>query len=199
MNLILKGEQQQQKTNKQKTTTKKIKGEQNHGLDRVVSETGLCPALQQLLRDRLSGLFCTPMESVTNVGVTRVHGVNLQEWGAQFGEHSGYQQAKHSSDQQCSPNSVSCFLSQCMQACMLGHFSRVWLFVTPWTVAHQASLSMGFSRQEYWSGLPLPPPGYLPDPGIKPASFMSAALAGGFFTTSTTWKAPFTLDLGVNQ
>ena len=79
MNLILKGEQQQQKTNKQKTTTKKIKGEQNHGLDTVVSETGLCPSLQQLLRDRLSGLFCTPMESVTNVGVTRVHGVNLQE------------------------------------------------------------------------------------------------------------------------
>ena len=54
MNLILKGEQQQQQTNKQKTTKKiKIKGEQNHGLDRVVSETGLCPALQQLLRDRL--------------------------------------------------------------------------------------------------------------------------------------------------
>ena len=46
--------------------------------------------------------------------------------------------------------------------------SRVWLFVTPWTVAHQASLSMGFPRQEYWSGLPCPPPGDLPDPGIIP-------------------------------
>ena len=48
--------------------------------------------------------------------------------------------------------------------------SRVRLFVTPWTVAHQASPSMGFSRQEYWSGLPFPSPGDLPDPGIKPRS-----------------------------
>ena len=46
-------------------------------------------------------------------------------------------------------------------------FSHVWLFATPWTVAYQASLSMGFSRQEYWSGLPFPSPGYLPDPGIE--------------------------------
>ena len=48
--------------------------------------------------------------------------------------------------------------------------SRVQLFGTPWTVAYQASPSMGFSRQEYWSGLPLPSPGDLPDPGIKPGS-----------------------------
>ena len=48
--------------------------------------------------------------------------------------------------------------------------SRVRLFATPWTVAYQASLSMGFSRQEYWSGLPFPSPGDLPDPGIKPRS-----------------------------
>ena len=48
--------------------------------------------------------------------------------------------------------------------------SRVWLFVTPWTVAYQAPLSMGFSRQEYWSGLPFPSPGHLPNPGIKPGS-----------------------------
>ena len=48
--------------------------------------------------------------------------------------------------------------------------SRDWLFATPWTVAYQAPLSMGFSRQECWSGLPLPSPGYLPDPGIKPGS-----------------------------
>ena len=52
----------------------------------------------------------------------------------------------------------------------LHSLSRVWLFATPWTVAHQASLSMGFSRQEYWSGLPFPSPGDLPDPGIKPKS-----------------------------
>ena len=48
--------------------------------------------------------------------------------------------------------------------------SRVRLFATPWTVAYQALLSMGFSRQEYWSGLPFPSPGDLPDPGIKPGS-----------------------------
>ena len=51
------------------------------------------------------------------------------------------------------------------------------------------SLSVRFSRQEYWSGLPCPPPGDLPDPGIKPASLKSPALAGGFFTTSATWEA----------
>ena len=50
-------------------------------------------------------------------------------------------------------------------------------------------LSMGFSRQEYWSGLPCPPPGDLPDPGIEHASLMSPAFSGGFFTTSTTWEA----------
>ena len=58
--------------------------------------------------------------------------------------------------------------------------SRVKLFATPWTVAHQARLSMEFSRQEYWSGMPFPTPGNLLDSGIKPES---ATLAGGFFTT----------------
>jgi len=48
---------------------------------------------------------------------------------------------------------------------------------------------MGFSRQEYWSGLPCPPPGDLPDPRIEPEALMSPALAGRFFTTSTTWEA----------
>ena len=61
--------------------------------------------------------------------------------------------------------------------------------VTPWTVAHQAPLSMGFSRQEYWSGLPCLPLGDLPDPGIKPASLSSPALAGRFFTISATYEA----------
>ena len=59
----------------------------------------------------------------------------------------------------------------------------------PWTSALQAPLSTGFSRQESWGGLPRPPPRDLPNPGIKPASLMSPALAGRFFTTSTTWKA----------
>ena len=65
---------------------------------------------------------------------------------------------------------------------------HVRLFETLWTVAHQAPLSMGFSKHEYWSGLPFPPPEDLPDPGIEPASLMSPALAGGFFTTSATWE-----------
>ena len=62
--------------------------------------------------------------------------------------------------------------------------SPVWLFVTPWTIAHQAPLTMGFSRQEYWSGLPFPPPGYLPNLGIQLTSPASPELAGIFFTTS---------------
>ena len=64
---------------------------------------------------------------------------------------------------------------------MLSRFSRVQLFV-----ARQVPLSMGFLRQEYWSGLPWPPPGDLLNPGIEPMSLMSPALASGFFTTSTT-------------
>ena len=66
-------------------------------------------------------------------------------------------------------------------ACMLNRFCPVLLFVTLWTVAPRAPLAMGFSRQEYWSGLPCPLPGDLPDPGINPAFLMSPALAGGFF------------------
>ena len=62
--------------------------------------------------------------------------------------------------------------------------------VTPRTVARQAPVSMGFCRQEYWSGLPCPPPGDLPDPEIKSASLKSPALAGRFFTTNATWEAP---------
>ena len=66
--------------------------------------------------------------------------------------------------------------------------SHVRLSGTSWTVAHQACLSMGFPRQEYWRGLPLPSPGDLPNPGIKPGSPVSLVLAGVFFTTSTTWE-----------
>ena len=81
--------------------------------------------------------------------------------------------------------------SPSIHACMLSCFSCVRLFVTPWTVAHQAPLSMGFSRQEYWSGLPCPPPGDLPHPGIEPVSPLSPASAGRFFTTSATPAASF--------
>ena len=66
--------------------------------------------------------------------------------------------------------------------CVLSHFSCVQLFVNLWTIACQAPLCTGFSRQEYWRWLPCPPPGNLPKPGIEPTSLMSPALAGGFFT-----------------
>ena len=73
--------------------------------------------------------------------------------------------------------------SICMCVCVCVHaFSCVQLFVSPWTVAHQAPLSMGISRQEYWSGLLCPPPGDLLEPGIEPESLASPALAGRFFT-----------------
>ena len=66
---------------------------------------------------------------------------------------------------------------------------------TPWTVTHKAPLFMGFSRQEYWSRLPFPSLWDLPDSGIKPMSLISPALAGEFFTTSTTWKAQLTVSV----
>ena len=70
---------------------------------------------------------------------------------------------------------------------MLSHFSHIQLFATLWAIAGQALLSMGFSREEYWNGLPCPPLGDLLDPGIKPASLRSPALTGGFFTAGATW------------
>ena len=72
---------------------------------------------------------------------------------------------------------VATYMCVCAQSCEL--------FVTPQTIAHQAPLSMGFPRQRYWSGLPFPSPGDLPNPGIKPAS---PALAGRFFTSEPPEK-----------
>ena len=66
--------------------------------------------------------------------------------------------------------------------------SRGHLFATPWTVVLQALLSLGFSRQEYWSGLPFPAPGDLPNPGTEPVSPVSPALAGQVFTTEPPGK-----------
>ena len=91
---------------------------------------------------------------------------------------------------------IGCFTMLCYfllyckgnQLWVAGAQSRLTLCV-PWPVAHQAPLSMGFSRQEYWNRLPFPPPGDPPDAGIKPTSLVSPALAGGFFTTLTTWEA----------
>ena len=87
-------------------------------------------------------------------------------------------------------------LPKMLCACVLTCFSHVQLFMTPWTVACQAPLSMGFSKQEYWNGLSCPPPGDLPNPGTEPESLMSPALAGGFFTTNATWEAPNMLYFG---
>ena len=74
----------------------------------------------------------------------------------------------------------------CVCVCSLSH---VWLFATPWTVAHQVPRSMDFSSQEHWRGFLFTSSGDLPDPGIEPASLASPALTGRFFTTSTTWEA----------
>ena len=75
-----------------------------------------------------------------------------------------------------------------MYVCVLSHFSRVRFFATLRTIAHQAPLSMGFSVQEYCKGLPCPPPGDLPSPGIEPHSYISST-GSKFFTTNTTWEA----------
>ena len=92
-----------------------------------------------------------------------------------------------------------------MHACVLSRFSCVWLFVTLWTIAHQAPLSVGYSRQEYWSGLPWPPPGDLLDPGIKLASLASPALQADSLPTdpihrkvlkSFTWDVCFHFPVG---
>ena len=64
------------------------------------------------------------------------------------------------------------------------------LFAMPWTIAHQAPLSIGFSRQEYWSGVPFAPPGDLPDPEIESVSLTTPVLADGFFTTEPPGKPP---------
>ena len=91
------------------------------------------------------------------------------------------------------PAGLPCgFLAWGCSVCMLSHFSHSWLFATLWTIAHQAPLSMGFSRQESWGGLPCHPPRDLPDPekvtGIEPVSLMSPALAGKFSMTTATWE-----------
>ena len=84
---------------------------------------------------------------------------------------------------------LSSYLVSCVCACVLRHLSHVQLIVTLWTVACQAPLSMGFSKQEYWSGLLSPPPGHLPNPRIKAVSLMSPTLAGKFFTTNAASEA----------
>ena len=81
----------------------------------------------------------------------------------------------------CSPKTATSLLIG--YACVLSHYSFAQFFATLWTIAHLAPLSMGFSEQEYCNGLSCPPPGDLPNPGIKPMCLMSPTLAGGFLTT----------------
>ena len=87
------------------------------------------------------------------------------------------------------PNLFPNICNHPLHACLLSCFSHIRLFATLWTVGCQAPLSMGFSMQEYWSGLPCPSSGDLPVSGIKPVSLLSPAVACRLFTTSATWEA----------
>ena len=142
--------------------------------------------------------YLSGSDSQTGVSLFRPigTGIDVARWGRKggLGSQSCWEIADCGS-KQVWPNTRCLELSYYIDAyslcgCMPSHFSCVWLFVTIWTVSHQAPLSMGFSRQEYRSGLPCPPPGGLPNPGIKPRSLKSPALASGFFTTSGTWEVP---------
>ena len=124
--------------------------------------------------------LCDPMDC--SLPGSSVHGIlqaRILEWVAiPFSRDSFWQ----------------CRIFDCMDASICGSIAasslcakslQSCLFVTLWT--RQAPLSMGFSRQEYWSGLPCPPPGDLPDPSMEPVSLTSPALVGRLFITSTTW------------
>jgi len=93
-------------------------------------------------------------------------------------------------------NHISTSLYVSSHVCVL-MVSRVRVFANPWTIVCHVSLSMGFPRQEYWSGLPLPTPGDLPDPGIEPTSLKAPALAGRFFTTALAGKPYVSLRLRI--
>ena len=99
-------------------------------------------------------------------------------------------ETRYEGERSCTPLPTSCLSVRSRLTLqrygMLSCFNHV---LTLRTVPLQAPLSMGFSRQEYWSGLPCLPPGDLPDPRLEPEFLMSPSLAGGFFTTSTTWEA----------
>ena len=95
-----------------------------------------------------------------------------------------YSSLKYSPSQQNGVQKTEAHTYGC--PCVLSHFSCVQLHATLQTGAHQTPLSMGFSRREYWSGLPFPSPGYLPDPGIEPTSLTCSALVGRFFTARAT-------------
>ena len=129
----------------------------------------------------ICGIFhCSPQTLVVVCGLScSVAGKNLVPWPRIKPEYSALQGRFLTTVPQGSPYTWI--------LCVLSSFSRVQLFVTLWTVARQAPLSVGFSRQESWSGLPCPPPGDLPDPGIEPGS---PALGVWSFSPWTTREVP---------
>ena len=86
--------------------------------------------------------------------------------------------------------SLAFYVLHCLPEITVPGPSCVWLLATPWTVAHQAPLSMGFSQQEYWSGLLVPPPEGLPNPGIKPTSSCISRIGRWILYHSATWETP---------
>ena len=126
---------------------------------------------------------CTMPRRQCPVVLVQLHSLDHFEW------QKSPQKLQEADVQSISFETVPSQTPPSLSACMLSRFSHVQLFVTQWTVALQAPLSMRFSRQEYWSWLPWSP-GDLPNPGIEPVSLMSPALVGKFFTTSATWEAP---------
>ena len=125
-------------------------------------------------------------------------------WHHQFNGHE-FEQAPGVGDGQgslvcCSPwghkeSDTTELLNWLISTPRCSHPLQSHFFVNPWTTAYQALPSLGFSRQEYWSGLPFPSPGDLPNPGIELVFLVSPALAGGFFTTSTTLEGPLLIQL----
>ena len=141
--------------------------------------------------------FCTAFSKALNYNINHYHSLHNYDFTAIVIENlpltRNFMQLTH----RIAPGALVCepmtprwfVLKSVHRTWVLSRFSRVRLFVTLCTAVFQAPLSMGFSRQEHWSGLPFPPPGDLPNPRIKPRSLTSPALAGEFFSTSSTWKA----------
>ena len=134
------------------------------------------------LQIQTSGLLTREKKKKTSVIFKSLYlGASLPKKPAALGASVG---RKHTVSKQWLLLTV---FSVCVCVCV-SSLSHVWLFVTLWTADHQHPLSMGLSWQEYWSGLTCPSPGDLPDPGIKPASPVSPALAGRFFTPESPGK-----------
>ena len=102
----------------------------------------------------------------------------------------------HASSFHAQNNTLSHFLL--LSVCVLSGWSRVQLYAVPWTVAPQAPLPMGFSRQEHQSGVPFPPLEVLPDPGMETVATAPPALASGFFITRAPWEALLSAYTGAN-